>query len=85
MMLITGDSNEAGDHKDQSASPPEHPEPMQRARFEIADGSQHAAAGTGVSMDAIAKLSALRMKSRSFRSDDDEERCAVGATMHNSA
>ena len=73
-MLVSGTSDEAVDHKDQSASPPEHPELMRRVRFEVSGGGQHAAAGAGVSTDAMAKLSALRMKSRSFRSDDDEVR-----------
>jgi hypothetical protein len=70
-MLVTGTSNKAGDHKDQSAP---HPEPMQRVRFEVADGGQHAAVGSGVSTDDIANLSAQRMKPSSFRNSDDEMR-----------
>jgi hypothetical protein len=70
-MLVSGPGD--GDHKDQSAL--DHPEPMQRVRFEVADGGPHAAAGTGVSMDDTSKLSSLRMKSRaSFRNNDDDVR-----------
>ena len=52
-MLVSGTSDEAVDHKDQSASPPEHPELMRRVRFEVSGGGQHAAAGAGVSTDAM--------------------------------
>jgi hypothetical protein len=76
MILVRGNSASDRDHKDQIELQPVQPEQMPRVRFDAADGGQHAAAGTGVSLE----LSALKMKPRLYRNDDDELRDeAVGA------